>query len=1087
MAESAKNIYDEPGNEPVERPQLEALEGGGETSPPDHSWYKGDKEPDAKSLDKAESDGDGNGQVGEGYTGEGEPTGLRRHFTADRKRAGIIFGGAAAIMAMLSISIFLILLPAKIYSIVQNMQRIFFSSSENAVKKMEQQELSAYVRKVIFPGLGRNIAGVSCPRSTLAKIDRRCFVVQDKGMFGNLFTAWKQGNLENRLAQDGMEFQKIGNNLNAKLNLNLDGVGTVDVTDVATKNINLVDSVGWKQFPSTNEFKAAISNHIDEHMQHASYYKKTMYRYKVARLLETKYGIKMCIIACDSRRDFSDWKNKKVAAGIIRAQRLLAPRSDMVTFVLTCILSTGLGTPDPQCDVLTHQADPAEQPKIDENGCEIHCIDNGESKSAAEKKIQHDIEALAGKYALKTAEDIARATDLYNSFTRFGFTGTILRTIIREAILSAGGSGADAKKIDAKVGAALDKLKVANPAISGLQMAAILVTSIDEMAKIIPTMAYLDQTKTLVQSFAVYRTLTDECKTGNCDPAIFGSFISSLGQGKQDPTGKNSNDIGGLAEAEHTPLYSMLLGDKSGLGASDYTCARDANGKELPPDTSKSPVCKEERLDSRPRADLSGVRSLPVWGAIASAASAFNNLTTAVQSWVLGKLCDIISPICDELNSLVSYIINQVASYLKLYKFLGDFFQNYLLPIPPVGSLQSGGRTFDMIAGGADVSGNDFAQHSLGGVVLNTRQVAEIRTDQNNSELQRYNSQSFFAKMFDQDHKDSLISQVALAIPSKPTEAARTSIASLINNPFSKILHSFATIFSLRPHLVDAATTTSKCASELMTSDPFCVTQYGYPQDDPIFQKDPQQYWNNNCIDATAQTNILGWNQAASAYADKGGDNGTIHVAQNLQGGGGFTGFDSSGTNPCLLIIAAAGAGGGAFDDSLLTPDERNGANSGTTSGGGGGPINCSAYSQDPTTWVDQSAGDPGPYKSFVIQAAPNRECSGSLYPKFQTPPSAIPNDPTKQYFAACTNNNTCTPMTITDQSGFKSSCQGGSFVGSGPYIGVKFRDPPGSGNTICVPVFVVVGSGGGTGVCTLLPSGQYRWVGGPKAGQLCP
>lgn len=1014
---------------------------------------------DPRGLSAQEATPADDNQVGRGYTGPGKPSGLRQHFTADKNRAAVVFGGAAAIIAIISVVIFLILLPAKIYSIVQNMQRIFFSSSENAVKKMEQQQLSTYVRKVITPGLGRG----TCPRSTLAKIDRNCFVITDKGMFGNLFTAWKDASLEKRLADDGMEFYKQGPNMH----LRITNTGDAIINDVVRpgSTINLVDSSGWQKL-GTKNFKAAVSNRIDEHMQHASYYKKTMYRYKVARLLEHKYGIKLCIIACDSRRDFKDYKDKKIAAAIIRAQRVLQPRDQMLGFILDCLLGYSPSGRGGSCDY-TRTADESEQPNINEDGCQKNCNLNGLPRSPEEKEAQRIFDELALKYGITSAEDLAKAKLLLDAYQGGGFKRYLLTQTIYKALIGMGSNdgkiGQDAGKLAGQIA---DDYLVAIKAVS---IAATLVGAADALAKYMPALSYATQAQTMVSTFATYRTYTDECKTGNCDPAMFGSFISSLGQGNQDPTGKQSNDIGGIAEAEHTPLYSALLGDKSGLGASDNLCDKPTNTNITPSVPAGQIVCPEERIDSKPRIDIGGITKVGGWSELATAATAFNTVKYAFNNVFTALICKL--GICDWLSSAVKGALGALTNALqpfvgKLIKRISNFLMDYLLPPPPTGTWPSGGRTFDMIAAGADVSGNDFAQHSLGGVVLSARQVAEIRTEQQTAEQYRYNSQSFFAKMFDKDYQYSAISKVAMAIPAKPTDAARTALASFISNPFNKIFHSFATIFNLRPKFALAEAATKNCSTELLTTDPFCVTQYGYPQDDTIFQQDPQAYWDKNCVAPGTATGVInpkitGWNQSAADFAN-GSAGGTIHLGQNIQGG--YTALDPTGTNPCLLIMAAAGAGGGAFSTSVLNPDDL--ADVSSSSGGSGGPIDCSS-----TAGPDQSPGTLRPedqkYAPLIAAQAPGRSCPGT-----PTPPGAIPNDPTKEYFGQCGDSNVCNIYTDS----------------KGQYISVKYRNPPGRGDTRQV---YINGSGSApqpsAGVCTQFPSGQYRWIGGPKAGQLCP
>src|SRR5213079_3294568 len=109
------------------------------------------------------------------------------------------------------------------------------------------------------------------------------------------------------------------------------------------------------------------------------------------------------------------------------------------------------------------------------------------------------------------------------------------------------------------------------------------------------------------------------------------------------------------------------------------------------------------------------------------------------------------------------------------------FFQQLLNSVVPnpFGTNMSGGRTFDMMAAGSDVSGNDYAHTGLGGRQLNDQQVAETINQQQEQAKQGFDRQSLFARMFSTDSQYSLVSKLALAMPLSRQAVIQNGFASL--------------------------------------------------------------------------------------------------------------------------------------------------------------------------------------------------------------------------------------------------------------------------------------------------------------------
>jgi hypothetical protein len=242
--------------------------------------------------------------------------------------------------------------------------------------------------------------------------------------------------------------------------------------------------------------------------------------------------------------------------------------------------------------------------------------------------------------------------------------------------------------------------------------------------------------------------------------------------------------------------------------------------------------------------------------------------------------------------------------------------------------------------------------------------------------------------------------------------------SSFVMNPFGKLANSFASIFTLR----------TQAAGFIPGKDPFGVTQYGYPLDDPVFKQDPDEYWKNYCTDTSPYNLTKAWNEYAASNLNP--DTKEPENAQTAQFAGSVPG-NKYGTNGCLLIQAAVGSVGAIFTNDVLSAEEL--ATSNASTGGGGGPLDCNS-----TGGPDQSPGNAGQtngHADLIAASAPGMTC-----PDYPKPDGALPSDPGRQYFAYDGCSDGC-----QDQG--REACQANS-AGT-KCIKVKYRDPPGSGNTL--------------------------------------
>ena len=801
--------------------------------------------------------------IGSGYTNEGGGQGLKSgliNAVRQNKKGLLVGGGAAGGIVTIILVLIMSMIPLKIESIVSNLQSHFFSSSENAVQKESENMLSKYITRYVLPGLS------TCGGST---IDRSCYtkISGTKNPITNLYKAWSNARLENKLATDyGLEFRAVKSGSTTKYYMKAPGIlqkGGEDITTIASGSGDIFKEVDNAQVRQT--VKDALSGETK--------WKQVMYRFKVGRLLEEKYGIKRCMFFCGTRDAFSKIVGeKKNAARLYLVQRVLKPLDVSKAVIITCLLDT---TCQPTSTKPT-TVDPAV---------------NGELGGAAENPqtdtaIRTSLEALAAKMGVEDTATIEKLVKDYTTISEKGFAAYGL-----DKILVAVGLGNVSSQ-------ATDAL----PIIGQIKLVANIISDIHKLGPAIKKIGYISNAAAAVGLYMEYRTYADEIHTGHVDPTELGSMVNSLGPSNN--SGSTSPELGGTAEAENTPLYSNLMGGgNSGTPSLATLFTPNVFAATTTPVATNSPtylcnngkpvpvgqlVCPEEAIGKGSTITniLQTINSVPGVGILSSLANIVSTVTGTITNLV-GSLVTAI-PGINSLSAIISKVISPVMSFVV----------NQLIP-SPIGSNMSGGRTFDMMALGADVSGNDFAHTGLGGQLLTPAQVSEINAQQQNQALASFKQTSFFARIFNTSNHFSLISKLAMDLPSGNIAViADYALADVLNLPLT-ILSTTSSLFY--PHV----------AAQLSPqADPFGVPQYGYPTG--TIPTDPSTYWQQNCTNPDSQNpSLIGgqttqnWNQASTQNLDPNNEMPSNNT-----------------TDPCLLIEASVGSSGAIYDQSLLTPSD---------------------------------------------------------------------------------------------------------------------------------------------------------------------
>lgn len=860
-------IYDSPGTAPS-RPRLKSLEGGESSEAKrGHLQPVDSEEPTQKELGDAEkgiTEPDGHSL----YKGSKNiaPSGflrLPRTVFGTRRRKVFAGGAVAGAIVTASILIFLSLIPFKIMHIVNNLQERFYATSENAIQKQTDIMFKRYIREKVLPSY------TNCGTT----ISRNCSVkVIGKNPVSNMYRTWADARIENKLAdRHGIEFQKRPS-------------GWYMITpSTGTRGVN-IGGIGEKL---DSQFEKANRSDIRRAVRAETKWYQMFFRYKVGKLLEQKYGIKRCIIFCTPKDALADKKDeKKIAAKLYLTQRVLVPRNEVFGLALICMLNNCVDNPVPT------------EAEAGKNGSQ-----HGSPESKIDTEIRLKLTELTNSYGLADKVAIEALVKTYKEMSEKGFQKYLVAKLLEPAVGKTGAAGA---------GKAI-------PILGWVDLLARLIKSGDNANDNLKKLSYITNSSAAVSMFAMYRTYTDEMKTGNVDAEELGSFVQSLDSG--DRGTKTDPQIGGNVGAEGAPLYGQLLGGED--NASQTSDSGSLIGKLFDPKvlaaTAQGGDQKSEKFiyecnDGKPIKAGRIVCSEEVLGGGNKYAAlvddfldipGISSLTFLADLWLetVGKLFDVASTFIGYGFQAFGLACKLPGSSLigfcnikeKAEAVIGDVMEavvKWLIP-NPFSTNMSGGRTFDMIAAGADVAGNDSAHITLGGQKINDQQVAAIVDEQRLEELHNYNSQPLLARVFDTDSRYSPVTKLAMSMP-LGSNSARITASNMFSNPIGKLGSAFSSVF--RPNKVLAASP---------SPDPFGVVQYGYPAG--AIPEDPEAYWDQNCSDnpSFAYRKDNKWNEDAAKNLDPG-----TRMPTNSE------------VNPCLLIMAVAGSAGGFFDSSNLTDDD---------------------------------------------------------------------------------------------------------------------------------------------------------------------
>lgn len=796
---------------------------------------------------KAAADPKENYKAGFGYREEGKPKKSKKKGNFfKRNQKWFIGGGIGSGIAGIGLGLIL-LLPLKVQHIANNLQSHFFASSEQATQNMTDKLFTQYLVKKVMPDMYKN-------RCTTTRASKSCVsVTPGDGPIARLYNAWRDKNFEGKLAENqGLEIRREGTKFYLKSHYLSD---QVDLGNYDPKNPRAFEQTAFASMD-----KADVRREARRAFENETFAKRIMYHYKVGHLLERKYGVKRCLVACktrDQRQDRTELRKLRWKAYFI--DRIVTPRNEMLSLAMKCAVG-GFSCTDPGS---------AEE--------------DGERTSEIERETRARISELSANSDLDTQEQVKQLEDEANSIREKGLANHIIAKLTNQLVA--------------------DVTTKAVPIVGWVQLAAQFDKSLESLGPALRKLNYVINSQTMVTMYMMYRTNADEIKTGEADAADVGIVADSLGSDA-------GTDQGG-ASAEAAPIYQDIMGVSPVKTASIFSAfSPKANAMSAykcnDGSTIASGVCPELALNSVSFLTnsastisklYSSLESVPIVAGLSPSQAASMWLQTG------GKLYDLAGGLMNHITdgliaaathtpiigSLISPGIDLIKNkFDALITVLSTWFAKLFIN-DILGASPSGGRNFEIAAGGADVAGNSYAHYGLGGHRITDTAAAEIRTAMKEQEKEDFIHESTFARMFDTSSQYSLVSKVALALPSSSASVTMRSMASSLLNPFGTIATSY------RP---------AQKAQAASTKDPFGVTQYGYSPNDEVFTAgDLQTYWDTH--DCSNPDRAKLWGDA---------ETGNVNPDTNMP--------ENDLTNGCQLISTAVQMSGAMFDDSLLPPDE---------------------------------------------------------------------------------------------------------------------------------------------------------------------
>lgn len=732
-----------------------------------------------------------------------------------KRRAMVLFASMLSGLVSSIAGFFGMMAPLQALSIPQFLQNMFFSSTNNASQRLSEQLWTSYVRHYLIPSL---VPGTGCADT---KVGRHCIgPIQGDGPISLLFNRWrgvKNMELEHKMALQGIEIQSDG----GRYFMRAPGLDNpVDLESVRNGTVT-------NMFDMKEVSRSDVRAHLRQAFQDESFFKKLYYRHRIGRLLQQKYGIVRCYIACDFKdKVHGKITSQKRAFLALFARRILEPRSEMIGVVFQCLFQN--------CPDLKSSTNPDVTPDEDGN------TNPGASEPMDDfdRQTRDAIRRLAAAWPEDKLDNLVKNLE---EFKKAGPAKYVFKKVIEKI---AGAFVGDELAAEAAT-------KLTNAAGWVLLVIKFLYL-VEHGGKLLQQYNYVVNSTAMVGAAYMFITIGDELRSHHVTATTIGSITDSLngnidGRSTEPMTASPLyNNIFSASTTSSTTAFirTFLPAKAYALSATSTTATEKCNDGNTLQQVQKADggdanmVCDELHLvgfETLLTQASKFLRKIPVLSTIIDIAGSIIGVINDIINAAIQPLLDFppVKAILDTVTQGITYLLGDIITEFVQWVMsfvIADIFPDDF----------SSARLIDTVIGGVDSAGNESAHRNIGGAVLTGDQRAQIVNDQTTRENEDFAIRPLKDRMLDTTNQRSFISQVALSTPTNPTQAFQSTVANLLSNPFGKIMQSFASIFSLRQ--VSAAPAN-------MQGDPFGIAQYGIPIDNKVFQSDPLEYWDQYCKD----------------------------------------------------------------------------------------------------------------------------------------------------------------------------------------------------------------------------------------------
>ncbi|PID30837.1 hypothetical protein CR973_01165 [Candidatus Saccharibacteria bacterium] len=761
-----------------------------------------EERPDSKYGNSAL--GDIQERLGLGFTGKGSQkddrlaksfkgkSNIRKRLAVATAAAGV-GGGSAAL-------IFFLMLPLKVGSFVGMIEGKAMASTQEAMQRGISNAFGVYLGKHVMRALGTP----GCKKS----IDPGCVVVvSGTTPIAKMYQAWSQSKLQQELGKKhGIIIGKNTKTNKFYMTVNGHSIGNdAQFLKLQKGEISLFD------LDAKEVKRSDIRRAINTALREGTLWDKTYKRYQYGKLLERRFHVKRCLMACDIRDKFTDKKEAKLLAGKLwLTQKVSGVAGETYGLLIDCIM-------DPDfCDAtITPSTDPREEPK-----------------SRFHRELDTKLKAyIRGPGAEKLGTLVTRAKDI----NKLGFSG-YLSSKIGEKLGQKLGFETAGKATGKAIGRVI-------PYAGQISLLISIKNFVSTAPAFMKYMSYETNAATAASMFAMYQSSAGELKSGNIDLTAAGSLADTLSEGQDMTTHPIYESYFGKTVAQNNVFTSFgrLIGTASAQAPNSLGFICD-DGNPIPQGMQ---ICPEEDFtNAGDAANVAyDVRHNPF------VEGYFNFM--AVNDAVLNGINDIYLLIEDGVGGVANLAFEKTCigpckTLLDWGKqHIGDAVQwiiDHLKPNPFLNL--SGGRILAMSTAGAQVTFEKAAMLETGAAPITNTAYTRIQNQYLADERANFREKSLLARLTSTETPYSLTSQLALRLPAR-SSIPSASIASLFTGPAQRLGAGLGSLFSAQK--ANAVTTG--------TSSPFGVKHFGYGASE--IPSDPEKYWNDRCANRSFEKEFL--------------------------------------------------------------------------------------------------------------------------------------------------------------------------------------------------------------------------------------